>query len=279
MNKFYIVSLFLLLNLIVFAGGETLTVGAGNTAMGGTSSTSQNIFSAHNNPAGMAYVKNIGFGIFAGKPFVVKEVNRFNISSVIPIKKIGSFGFDVNHFGYSAYNETSLGFSYARSFSEVISVGLKFDYLRLAITDNGAKGFFAFGVGLQYQPIKVLRIGAFVYNPISSKLSNEFQEKIATNFVLGLSYLPSEKLIINIDAEKELNEKIRFKAGIEYKPIKLLFLRIGAATNPTLVSFGLGSEFKGFKLDVAASYHLQLGISPQVSLVYTINKKEKIETK
>jgi len=279
MKQYYLFFIFSIINFLLFAGGENTIVGAANTAMGSTSACSQNVFSAHNNPAGIAYVKRIGFGIFAEKPFVIKQVNNFNLSAVVPLKKIGSFGFDVNYFGYSAYNETRAGFSYARSFAEVVSVGLKFDYLRLAISDNGSKNLFAFGVGLQYQPIKVLRFGASVYNPVSSNLDTEYKEKLATNFVLGLSYLPSEKLTINVDVDKELNEKFRLKTGVEYKPIKMLFLRIGAATNPTLFSFGLGSEFKGFKLDIAAAYHLQLGISPQVSLVYNISKKENIETK
>lgn len=279
MKQQYLILFFSILTFLSFASGENTVVGASNTAMGGTSSTSQNIFSAHNNPAGMAYVKRIGFGIFAEKPFIIKDVNNFNLSAVVPLKKLGSFGFDVNYFGYSAYNETRAGFSYARSFAEVISVGLKFDYLRLAISNNGSKNVFAFGLGLQYQPIKVIRFGAYVYNPISSNIDTDYKEKLASNFVLGLSYLPSEKLTINIDAEKELNEKFRLKAGVEYKPLDILFLRLGAATNPTLLSFGLGTEFKGFKLDVAAAYHLQLGVSPQVSIVYNINKKPKIETK
>lgn len=279
MKQIYLVSIFSVCYLFLFASGGNTTVGAGGAAMGGVSSTSQNVFSAHNNPAGIAYIKKISFGIFADRPFIVKGINNFNLSSVIPINKIGAFGLDINFLGYSAYNETRLGFSYARSFAEKISVGLKFDYLRMSIADNGSKNLFAFGVGLQYQPIKVLRFGAFVYNPISMTLSEEYKEKLATNFVIGFSYLPSEKLTISLDADKELNEKMRLKAGFEYKAMKMLFFRIGAATNPTLLSFGLGTEFKGFKLDVAASYDLKLGITPQISLVYKIDKRNKIEKK
>ncbi len=263
----------------LFAGGETLIAGSSHAAMGGSSVTAQNVFSAHNNPAGMGFVKRIGFGVYMDRPFLVKDINNFNLSSVIPVKKIGAFGVDVNFLGYAAYNETRAGFSYARSFGELVSVGLKFDYLRLAIANNGAKNAFAFGVGLQYQPFKVLRIGAFVYNPVSMDVDKDKQEKFATSFNVGLSYLPSEKLTISIEGETELDQKIRFKGGVEYRPLKPLYIRIGAATNPTLLTFGLGTEFKNFKLDASASWHLQLGITPQVSLVYNIKKKAKSEAK
>ncbi|MGB1017841.1 MAG: hypothetical protein ACPGVH_02125 [Chitinophagales bacterium] len=277
MNKIYLSILLFLSFLSVFAGGENTVVGAGAAAMGGTYSTSQNVFSAHNNPAGLGFVDRIGFGLYADRPFLVKEINNFNLSVALPFQKIGTFGVDVNFLGYSAYNEMRAGFAYGRSFGEKVSLGVKFDYLRLAIRNNGAKNTFAFGVGLQYQPFKVLRIGVNVYNPVPLNLDAQYKEKLATNFNLGLSYIPSEKFMITVEGEKELNEKIRFKAGLEYRPLKPLFLRVGGATNPTLISFGLGTEFKNFKLDASATYHLQLGFTPQISLVYNIQKKKKSE--
>lgn len=279
MKHFYSFIFTFFIYSLSFAGGETLVAGANHAAMGGTNATAQNVFSAHNNPAGMGFVERVGFGLYTDMPYLVKGINNFNLSSVIPVQKVGAFGVDINYRGFSAYNETKAGFSYARKFGEVVSAGLKFDYLRLAIADNGSKNLFAFGVGLQYQPFKVFRIGASVYNPVSMKLENDYKEKLATTFTLGLAYLPSEKLSILIDAEKELDEKIRLKAGIEYAPIKELFLRVGAATNPTLITFGLGTAFKNFKLDASASWHLELGITPQLSLVYNIKKKEQSEEK
>lgn len=262
---------------ISFAGGENLTAGADHAGMGGTNATAQNVFSAHNNPAGMGFVKRVGFGIYTDFPYAVKGINNFNLSSVIPVQKIGAFGIDINYMGFSAYNETRTGISYARQFADIVSVGVKFDYLRLAIANNGSKNLFAFGVGLQYQPFKVFRVGASVYNPVAMKIDKDYEEKVATTFTVGIAYLPSKKLSILVDAEKELDEKIRLKAGIEYNPIKPLYLRIGAATNPTLLTFGLGTEFKNFKLDASASWHLELGITPQISLVYNIKKTKKSE--
>jgi long-subunit fatty acid transport protein len=264
---------------VSFAGGENLIAGANHSAMGGTNATAQNVFSAHNNPAGMSFVKRVSFGLYTDIPYLVKGVNNFNLSSVIPVQNVGAFGVDINYMGFSAYNETRAGISYARKFGDIVSVGVKFDYLRLAIADNGSKNLFAFGVGLQYQPFEVFRVGASIYNPVSMKLDADYEEKLATTFTLGIAYLPSKKLSILVDAEKELDEKIRLKAGIEYNPLKPLFLRIGAATNPTLITFGLGTAFKNFKLDVSASWHLELGVTPQISLVYNITKKKKSEGK
>ena len=277
MKKIYFFFFVSLLPFFAFAGGENLVAGAAETGMGGTNATAQNVFSAHNNPAGLGFVKNISFGLYADRPFLIKDINNFNLSVALPFEKIGAFGVDVNFLGYSAYNEMRAGFSYARSFGDKVSAGVKFDYLRLAIRDNGAKNTFAFGVGLQYQPLKQLRIGAYVYNPVALNVDKMYKEKLATSFNLGLSYLPSDKFTITVEGEKELNEKARFKAGIEYNPIKPVFVRVGAATGPTVISLGLGTAFKNFKIDAAASWHMQLGITPQVSIVYAIKKKVKDE--
>lgn len=277
MKKSYFLFFLFIYPLFVFAGGENLVAGAAEAAMGGTNATTQNVFSAHNNPAGLGFVKDISFGLYADRPFLIKEINNFNLSAAIPVQKVGAFGVDVNFLGYSAYNEMRAGISYARSFGPQVSAGIKFDYLRLAIRDNGAKNTFAFGVGLQYQPLKQLRIGAYVYNPVATNLDKIYKEKVATSFNLGLSYLPSDKLTITVEGEKELNSKARFKSGIEYNPVKPLFIRVGAATGPTVLSFGLGTAFKNLKIDAAASWHMQLGITPQISILYAIKKKAKRE--
>lgn len=275
MKQIYVLFICLVSFLSAFAGGENLVAGANHSATGGTNVTAQNVFSAHNNPAGIAFVKTVGFGLYTDLPYIVKGINNFNLSAVVPVQKFGSFGVDINYFGYSAYNEVKAGISYARNFGDIVSAGIKFDYLKINIADNGSKNLFAFGIGLQYQAFKVLRIGANVYNPISMDVDNTAKEKLATNFSLGLAYIPSKKLTITLDGEKEIDQEVNFKAGIEYRPMKPLFLRVGAATNPTLITFGLGTEFKNFKIDASASWHLQLGITPQISLVYNFKKKDK----
>lgn len=277
MKKISCIVFLLSFQLSLFAGGENYTIGAAQSAQGGTYATAQNVFSVHNNIAGIAFLQQYSFGAYADRPFLVKNINHFNVSVALPFQKIGAFGLDVNFFGYQQYNETKIGIGYARAFGEKVSAGLKFDYLRLYIKDQQVKNTVAFGVGLQYQPLKVLRIGACVYNPIPLNIDKNNKEKLATTFALGLAYLPTKKLTISIDAEKEIDEKFRFKAGVEYQVLEPLFVRIGAATQPTLVTFGIGTAFKNIKIDAAASWHMQLGITPHLSFIYQINPKVKKE--
>jgi hypothetical protein len=257
----------------VFASGENYTIGAKQAGMANASVTQQDVFAIGYNPAGIGYLENPSVGLFADQRFLT-GIHFYNLSAAMPVQKVGAFGISYDYFGFSAYNENRLGFAYARKFSDIISAGLKFNYFRLAIEENGAAHAGAFEAGVQIAPTKKMRVGAHVFNPIRQKISKEFSETLTTMIKVGVSYHPSEKLMFALETEKHINHAFRIKTGMEYKVIEPLYLRIGAATNPTLFTFGIGTVFKNLQIDFASSWHLQLGYSPQLAFIYNFNSKK-----
>jgi hypothetical protein len=85
----------------------------------------------------------------------------------------------------------------------------------------------------------------------------------------GLSYFFSVKVNVSIESEKNMDATNMFKAGVEYHIVKMLYARGGVSTNPTKTAFGFGLDLDSFKFDIAASYHQQLGYTPNVSLTYS----------
>jgi hypothetical protein len=51
-------------------------------------------------------------------------------------------------------------------------------------------------------------------------------------------------------------------------------IRAGIATNTSVLYGGASLFLKTFRLDVAASYHPQLGVTPGLLLIYDFKKKE-----
>ena len=90
---------------------------------------------------------------------------------------------------------------------------------------------------------------------------------------LGMAYTFSEKVFVTFEAEKDIDFKAVFKAGMEYKANDKIYLRAGIGTNPNLATFGVGVYHKGLKFDIASSYHQVLGFTPEISLVYQFEKK------
>ena len=259
-----------------FASGDNFTTGARAAAMGDASITFADVFSTTTNQAGMAFVKDYSVGIYTDRKFVNAAINNFNGAVVIPVSpKIGTFGLSANYYGYKYYNETKIGLAYARKFGEKFSIGLQFDYLRMMIFENGSKNFFTFELGFQYKPWKVLTIGAHVYNPIPYKVDKIVGERLPTVIKFGMGYEPSPKVLLAAEYEQDIHYKPRFKAGIEYRPIKYFHIRVGAQTTPFNLSFGFGVNVKGLNIDLGTAYHPVLGFSPQLALIYSFSKKQK----
>jgi hypothetical protein len=154
------------------------------------------------------------------------------------------------------------------------------DYLSTKIGEGyGSKGQFVAEVGVQAKPLKGLTLGAHVFNPNHAKLVDYNNERIPTIIRLGANYNFSDKVMIALENEKDISQKSIFKAGIEYKVVKELYLRAGICTNPSLSSYGFGLNLQNLRIDVSASYHQVLGISPQFGLLYQFKSKTKAKSK
>ncbi len=259
-----------------FASGDNFTAGARATAIGDASITLSDVFSTTTNQAGLGFMTQYSVGIYSDRKFVNASINNFNGAVALPIsEKIGTFGVSANYYGYKYYNETKIGLAYARRFGQKFSLGVQFDFLRMIIFENGSRNFYTFEIGMQYKPWKVLTIGAHIYNPIPFKVERVFSERLPTIIKFGLGYEPSSKVLIAAEYEQDIHYKPQFKAGVEYRPIKYLSIRVGAQTTPFSANFGVGANVKGLNIDLASSYHPVLGFTPQAAIIYSFTKKQK----
>ncbi len=267
----YFCFVILLYSIASKASNDNNPIGGRVAGMGYSGVTISDPWSVHNNQAGLGYLKSITAGIYYENHFLVKELSTKSATFVLPTQS-GVFGLDMNYFGFDKYNETKVGLAYGKAFGEKISAGIQFDYLNTHIADNyGNKGAVTFEIGIISKLTKSLIIGAHVFNPISVKIADYNDERIATIIKLGLSYNLSNKVLVLVETEKNINYKPNFKAGLEYHVIKEVYLRTGISTNPTQNTFGIGIELKKLKIDIASSYHQVFGFSPQVSLLYNFN--------
>lgn len=261
------------------AWNENNPIGSRSSGMGNASVSFGDVWSAHHNQAGLGFVRDISAGAYYENRFLLKEISVKGGVVALPIKA-GTFGLTISNFGYSLYNENKYSLSFAKTFGDKLSFGLAMDYLTTKIAEGyGSKGVLAGEFGIQAKPLKGLTIGAHVFNPTRSKIADYNDERLPTIIRFGGDYSFSDKVTVAVETEKDMAQKAIFKAGIEYKPVKELYLRVGVGTNPTLTSFGFGINLKNFKIDVSGNYHQTLGISPQLGLTYIFKKAESTAPK
>lgn len=274
MKRIYITTLSILTFLTSQAWNENNPIGSRSSGMGNASVSLGDVWSAHHNQAGLGFVRDISAGAYYENRFLLKEISVKGGVVALPIKA-GTFGLTISNFGYSLYNENKYSLSFAKTFGDKLSFGLAMDYLTTKIAEGyGSRGVLAGEFGIQAKPLKGLTIGAHVFNPTRAKIADYNDERLPTIIRFGGDYNFSDKVTVAVETEKDIFQKAIFKAGIEYKPVKELYLRVGVGTNPTLTSFGFGINLKNFKIDVSGNYHQTLGISPQLGLTYIFKKTE-----
>ena len=271
--KTVLFSLLLLLSPLIKAAGDNYPVGAKASGMGNAAVMFSDVWSLYHNQAGLAFLNQTTLGFHFENRFIIEDLSLAATGFVLPTKT-GVFGLSLSYWGFQLYNETKAGLAYSRNFGEKFSAGIQLDYMNVHISEFENKGAVVIEGGLQAQPVDKLWVGAHIYNPTQTKISEYHQEKLPTIMRLGTSYMFGSKVLLSVETEISSHANPVYKSGLEYQFIDNLFLRLGISTNPTLNTFGLGYVFKNIMADFAFSNHPELGIIPHFSLNYRFGKEK-----
>lgn len=235
--------------------------------MGGTGLSAEGIDGLWTNPAGLAASpRSISASAAAEQRFGLSELTMANVGASYGTG-LGGFGIQLGSFGFDAYQETRVGLAYGRQLTENFRVGL--DFVGFATSTEAYASTFdaTFGLGFQLRIIPELSIGARVFSPFrTERFPDEYLPQL---LAIGLSYQPSEKIIINAEVHKDSAFPLRTRVGLEYLPAEELSIRLGVASENAEMSFGLGYEvIDGLELSAGAVWHEILGIYPGVGMRY-----------
>ena len=118
-------------------------------------------------------------------------------------------------------------------------------------------------------------LGAKVSNITQTQL-NEFEdERLPSIIRVGLSYRPTDKVMLNLETSKDVDFDPVIHAGMSYQVVKALEVRAGFTSEPNTVFLGLGFQVKRFQIDYAFSNHGNLGISQQLSISMNLREAKK----
>ena len=272
--------LLLLFLYCLFISGKTFSqitrkpVASPYLGLGAYSITHADVFSFTSNQGSLAQIKNSAAGVYGERRFLLSELNYYSAAVVLPTSS-GNFGFQAGYFGFSDYNETQLGLAYARNLGSKVDVGVQFDYNALQIAGYGKSSAINFQVGTVMHISEKLHAGFHAYNPVGGKFGNDKQEKLASIYTAGLGFEASEKFFVSAEMLKEENKSVTVNAGFQYKFLPQVQARAGISTATSVLYAGIGLQLKIFRLDITASHHPQLGVTPGLMIVF--NGKPKTQ--
>ena len=257
-----------------FAHDFISPIGGRATAMGGCSVASHGLWAIQNNPAGLANLEKFSFGLYYENRWFLPETAYKSGAVALPTR-FGCFGLSFNQFGSSKYNENKFGLAYAKDFGPYFQMGLQLDYLFIHTgNDYGRQSAITFELGIQSQVTQKLRLGTYIFNPVSFRLEQSLnQEKLPIVFRFGAAYQFTKDFVGQCEIEKNTERKgVNLRVGMEYEALKHFYIRAGIQTNPGILSFGLGYSLNFVRIDAAAQLHQELGASIQIGLVFSIGK-------
>ena len=273
MIKPFLILLFLSIHLII--NGQTVhrPVAAVYTGLGAYSNNHVDVFSFSNNQASLAQMKNASVGAYGERRFMLNELSLYQFAIAVPTNS-GNFGVHVGYFGFSDYNESQMGLAYARKLGSKIDIGVQFNYNGIKTSGYGNSSAVNFEIGTVFHLTDKLNAGVHAYNPVGGKYGKNSEEKLASIYTVGLGYEASDKFFVSAEIEKEENQTVSVNGGIQYKFLPQFMIRAGIVTNTSVLYGGASLVLKTFRLDVVASYHPQLGVTPGLLLIYDFKKKE-----
>lgn len=278
MRKIYL--LYFLFPASDFADAQSLRkpIAAAYTGFGAYSVNHVDVFSITANQASLAQIKNPSLGVYGEKRFLLGATNMYSAIFALPTKQ-GNFAFQADYFGYESYNESQLGIAYARSVGTKLDVGVKFNYYSFRIPGYHNSSAINFELGAIAHLTEKLNAGIHFYNPIGGTLSKTENEKLCSVYTFGIGYEASDDFLISAEIVKQEDFPVNVNVGMQYNFDKKFFARFGIASQTGSPYFGAGLSWENFRIDVSASYHPQLGISPGLMLIVNFKSANAEEKK
>lgn len=245
-----------------------LPSGAKNLGLANASVALVGIHSIGENAAGIAELETAVFSGIYHEYFIGSDTRSFASKFAIPTNfaTLGIYGHQTYFENY--YRKTSVGFTFAKQLlSSGLSAGISTNYHSIKLFDIKELNYVSLDIGAQYSIQQHAKIGLSISN-LQQLLEEGADWSEPMEISLGAVYNFSYQVFLSGEFSHLIDNRTDFAMGVNYLPIRWLAFRGGVSLHPFMQYAGTGFIFKKLHVDIATSYHPQLGYSPQISVDY-----------
>ncbi len=224
---------------------------------------------AISNPSNLSLEEQTSININYSNDYLCKELSSLQAAFIMP-NDIVDWGALTSYYGYSNYNELHCGISVSKLLVDNFSLGVRLLYYRMDYIGNeDVVNRVTADVGLSFNIVDNLDMSMLLTNPIRVRYTTDLSKYYLPIYMaLGLSYTPTERVKVQAEVAKDTNYPIEGKIALSYHPVTSFDLRVGICSSPFIPTLGVGLKRRKFNIDVASSYHPELGFSPSIGIVY-----------
>ncbi len=228
-------------------------------------SKSPDVFSWLTNQAALAQVKSTAAGVYGERAYMLTETSIYAAVIAVP-STMGNFGLAIKYAGFKLFNEHEISLAYARKLGQLLDVGVQFNYYGYRIPTYVASSTLNVELGAIAHLGKYFNLGLHVYSPVGGYFPKT-NEKLGSYWKVGLGYNASDQFFLRAEMVKPEKLPANINAGIQYNFLHQFFLRGGISSALRGGYAGVGIGWNKLRLDLAVSYHPQLGFSPGLLLM------------
>ena len=234
------------------------------------SQSQSNPFSFPANTASLQQVQETVIGFYGERRYMLNELSNYSLAVVFPTK-LGNFGFDVNKFGFSDYNDCSLAFGYAKKINEKIDLGMLFNGQLVKCSATEKYYTLTSGLGFVFHLSERVSTHFQFAKPVSVSTNNK-DEKKQYHINAGIGYDVSKEFYLGATLYKVKNETPIVICGMQYQIKKKAVVKYGFIGAFSTMYGGFGFDWKNMGIDISCSFHPQLGITPGMSVTSNFAK-------
>lgn len=275
--KYFLAFIFLGISNKIFSQNN-IVCGARSLGMSQTSLTVQDQFAIFNNIGALAGIQKSMAVFTYHKQFNIEGLQSTAAALVMPFSEKLASGISFTRFGDNLFSEQSLGFGISHKIANT-SLGLKMNWVQIFVEGLGNRNLLVLEFGGIAQLSKNLWFGGHIFNLNQAKMAQYRQERYPILMKAGVSYRPSEKLMLNIETQKDLDLPANVRVGAEYQLNQYLAFRTGISSQPQTSSYGVSLHLWAWQVDYALQTHPYLQAAHHLSLTYKIRnlKKKEVE--
>jgi hypothetical protein len=265
-----------MLSIVLKVQSQSLRYSIGMPYLGpGAYSQQQvDVFNFSSNQAALAQIDQTSLGVYGERRFMLSENSLYSFAAALPTS-LGNIGINLKYDGFKNFNESQVGLAYARSLGPRLDLGVQFNYYSYQIPGYTKASTINFEIGAIAHFTERLSGGVHVYNPVKAELGKNSGEKLSSAYKFGLGYDASDNFFASAEIIKQEDMPVNVIGAIQYRFKKQFFARAGFTSETSGYFAGLGLSWSALRLDVAATYHPQLGISPAILLATQFGKSKK----
>lgn len=242
---------------------QALVGGGRSSGMGNATTALRADAWGTSNPATLGSLAGRAISFFTSQSFGLAELQYSSFQFVEP-QVVGALGLGISTFGFSDFRDTRISFTFARGFnfgsSRKIFFGLEAFYGQVAIGKYGSAGTAGVSFGAVVELSQLLDLGFSAQNLNGPRVGD--QDELPRALSVGVQYRASDLVLVVADVRQEVDRPLSVRAGIEFQPASVLFLRTGVASQPTRFAGGVGVRVGLLSVDIAAQRHDVLGWTP-----------------